>query len=323
MPDGPGAVFAISKLILGQTDPSGAMNKELWKSIGYNLDHTVTTTTSAGVIVGENVCARIQGADFSMVADGHDGRDNAFGSKVMPLVLSFNGFGEKPSNDLVRLGKHTLLVDVQGLGESPTYESMTARIYEGRSFVDMQGMTATPKFDGTDVWPIAFESVANGAPESPLATSNDAYVAEEGDGGTFVGHFGGSIVLTLDVFALPDEQGVMQLRIHEPLVTMRLSADRSRVESGTLAGFIETAETEVEVGRLVGVFDATLCNSSPPAVALRNQFRQSSDILRHGLKDKTKPCESISFGIQFEATRAQLGSVTAPAAPPPDPCAVP
>lgn len=323
MPDGPGATFAISKWNFGQFDANGVMNKDVWKTIGYNLDHTITTRTMAGgVIIGENVCVRVVGADFAMVADGNDGRDNGFGSTVMPFVQAVNVGAEIASNNLIRFGKHTLLVDVQGLGKSPTYQAMSARIYEGRSFVDAQGLPANPKFDGTDIWPVAFESVLGGALDAPLAVSKDAYVAEEGDGGTFVGRFGESIVLTLDAFGLPDEQGIMQLRIHEPLITMRLSADRLRVESGTLAGYLDTEEITGEVRRLVGIFDATLCNG-PTDFSLRQQIRQGSDILRNEQKDKTKTCDSISLGIQFEATRAQLGTVVDPAAALSDPCDAP
>lgn len=322
MPDGPGATFAISALKLGRKDPSGLHNPDLWKTIGYNLDHTVTTQAKSGVILNETVCTRVGGAQFSNIIDGNDGRDNAFGSTVMQLIDGVSGDGEKLGNELIRLGKHTLLVDIQGLGESPTYQAMSARMYEGRSFVDAQGMPAIPTFDGTDIWPIAFESVTKGALDAPLAASTNAYVAEGGDGGTFVGQFGGSIVLTLDVLGLADEKGILQLRIHEPLITMRLSADRLSVESGTLAGYLATAELEAEVGRLVGIFDNTLCGGATD-FSLRQQAGQTSDILRNGQKDKTKTCDSISLGIEFQATRAQLGMVANPAAPPPNPCAAP
>jgi len=169
--------------------------------------------------------------------------------------------------------------------------------------------------------PVRPESRVQGEVETPVASSIEGYVVDEGEGGTYVGHFQGSIVLTLDVFGLPDEQGIMQVRIHEPLITMRLSADRSRVESGTLAGYLDTLEIDAETARLVGVLDKSFCGNTPTSVSIRQQVRQSSDILRNGEKDKSKPCDSMSFGIEFEAVRAQIGNVTTPAEPPPEPCA--
>jgi hypothetical protein len=320
LPDGPGATFAISKIRLGRIDDDGLASTDFWKNIGYNLDHQVTTKSeSTGIILGEETCTRVEGAGFDKVFDGHDGRDNGFGSTVMAVLNSVNNTVEKISNDLIRQGQHTLLIDVQGLGEQPTYQSIHARIYEGRSFVDAGGMPALPLFDGTDVWPVGFESVTSGDIESPLAMTTDGYITDNEVGGTFVGRFGNSIVLRLAVFDLPDQQGLMEFRIHEPLVTLVLSADRSRVESGVLAGFLDTKELEVEAGRMVGILDPPSCNSQT-SMGVQRVLREGSDILRGGLRDKTKTCDSISIGITFEAERAHLGTVTEPAGPLFDPC---
>ena len=202
LPDGPGATFAISRLILGRQDSDGVTNKELWKTIGYNLDMTVTARTTSGVAIGDSVCRRVDGASFDMVADGNAGRDNAFGSTVLPIMLSVHPDIEKTSNALIQNGGHTLLVDVEGLGSASTYTSMKVRLYAGRAFVDTQGMPAKPSFDGSDVWPIAHESVNDGSLDKPLVSTVDAYVAADGPGGTLVAQFEGSVVLTLDALPL-------------------------------------------------------------------------------------------------------------------------
>lgn len=322
LPDGPGATFAIAQLRLGRNDPDGMLNKDLWKSFGYNLDHTLTIRSSAGVFLGGDVCARVEGANEDMVLDGIDGRDNAFGSHVLPIITAVNADAEKSTNNLVGLGRHTLLIDVRGIGSAATYQLIKTNLYEGRAFVDAQGMAASPQFDGTDIWPIAFESVVNGNPQAPLATSTTGYIVNEGPGGTFVGHFDGNIVLHIDVFTMANDDGVLRLRIHEPLITMRLSADRTHTESGVLAGFIDTNEIVAEEVRLLGVADKSLCTSQTPD-SLALQLRQSSDILRHGQKEAAKPCDSISIGIEFDAVRAQIGMVAPPAVPPQDPCTPP
>jgi len=321
-PDGPGATFAISKFRLGANEMSGGKTVQVWKTIGYNLDATVTTRTSAGVIVGDNVCAHVEGGTFNDVVDGDAGRDNRFGASVLPLMFAVNGEAETKSNDLIRLGKHTLLVDIAGLGDSPTYEGLTARIYTGRDFAGAQGTPSLPAFDGTDEWPIGGESVIDGSLEKALVLAQDAYLAEVGDGGTFVAQFEGSIAIMLDALGLPDDQGLLVLRVHDPLISMRLSADRTHVESGTLAGFIDAAEIDSEASRLLVNFVDNDCNS-PTILAVRQQIRRSSDILRGGVVDPGKMCDSISIGIEFQATRAKLGSVVPAFVPQKNPCAVP
>lgn len=321
-PDGPGATFAISQLRLGFTNAAGVQDVKAWKTMGFNLDAIVTTRTSAGVIIGDNSCAHVEGATFDDVADGDAGRDNRFGASILPLILGVNAEAETKSNDLIRLGKHTLLLDIAGLGDSPTYEGLKARIYAGRNFGADQGMPSIPAFDGTDVWPIGEESILDGSLEKPLVFAQNAYVAEVGDGGTFVAQFEGSIAIMLDALGLPDDQGLLPLRVQDPLISMRLSADRTRVESGTLAGFIDTAQLDSQTSRLMMNFVDNNCNS-PTNLAVRKQVRQSSDILRGGIPDPSKKCDSISIGIEFEATRAKLGSVVPALDAPKDPCAVP
>lgn len=322
MPDGPGATFAISKLILGRNDSNGATSKDLWKSIGYNLDFTVTTRTASGVILGDTVCARIEGASFDTIADGNDGRDNAFGSTVLPLLTAVHPEIEKTSNALIKDGKHTLLIDVRGLGAAPAYESLTVRVYEGRALVDAQDVPAKPVFDGSDVWPVAFESVNEGMLDKPRATVTDGYVASEGVAGTLVAQFDESIVLTLDALPLTNEQGIMQIRIRRPILTMRFSADRSHVDSGILAGIIDTTELEDEFARLTGAVDPELCDSQTTD-SVRQLVRQSSDIMADEQLHPNSPCNSISFGVQFEATLAHVGSVASPADPLYAPCTTP
>jgi hypothetical protein len=322
MPDGPGATFAISRLILGRQDADGVANKDLWKTIGYNLDFTVTTRTSSGVAVGDSVCSRVKGASFDTIADGNAGRDNAFGSTVLPIMLSVHADVEKTSNALIQNGKHTLLVDVEGLGLAATYTSIKVRLYAGRAFVDAQGLPAKPSFDGSDVWPIAYEAVSEGMLDKPLALAADGYVAEDGPGGTLVAQFKESIVLTLDALPLMNEQGIAQIRIYRPLVTMRFSADRVHVDSGTIAGIIETDELQDEFARLTGLVDKTLCNSSTIA-SIRQLVGQSSDITADGQPQTSVTCNGISLGIQFQAVSAHLGPVLPPATPLQNSCEMP
>ncbi len=320
MPDGPGAVFAMSNLRLGRNAPNGAVDSNVWKAFGYNLDFTVTMKSSAGVMLGEETCVRASGASLTNITDGNEGRDNAFGSTVMQLIQGLNADVEVMTNGLIQDGNHSLLFEVAGLGDARSYQALTARIYSAGTLVDGMGMPIKPAWDGNDAWPVAAESVSEGMLNKPLVASVGGYVAPEGLGGTFVGQYTGAIDLPMQFENLPENQGMLFIRIHEPLVTLRFSADRMNVEEGMIAGFIDAAELAQEGERVLGIFDQTLCNSFT-SQSIRTQLQQSVDILRGGTKDKLRACDSISIGIQFEASRAKIGAVADPAPAAWNPCA--
>ncbi|HMY20598.1 MAG TPA: hypothetical protein PKA58_29940, partial [Polyangium sp.] len=241
---------------------------------------------------------------------------------LMGFVATIAPNAEQDTNEMVFLGQHTILLDVLQLGQSPTYENMHVRLYEGRAFVDANGTPTPPQWNGTDDWPVAPESVIDGVLESPASETLDGYIADEGDGGTFVGRFGGSIPFYIVMYPLQDEHGLAHLRIHHPLVTMRFSADRRRVESGVIAGFLNAEEITSETVRMMDAFDAKYCGSNTEQT-LRVQTQLQSDILLDGELDMTKTCDSFSIGLEFEAERAEIGAIAAPAPPLWDPCAGP
>ncbi len=320
MPDGPGAVFAMSSLRLGRNAPNGALDPNAWKAFGYNLDFTVTMRSTAGVFLGEETCLRNGEATLSDVLDGESGRDNGFGWSIMPIIQTVNADAEVTTSNLIQAGSHTLLFEVAGLGEARSYQALTARIYSAGTMVDAMGMPVKPAWDGNDVWPVAAESVFDGMLDKPLVASVGGYVAPEGHGGTFVGQYAGAIDLPIAFGVFPENQGLLYIRIYDPLVTLRFSADRTKVEEGVIAGYIDADELGNEGERVLGIFDPKLCNSATSA-SIRAELQQSVDILRGGTKDKLRACDSISIGIQFEASRAKIGAVADPAPAAWNPCA--
>lgn len=320
MPDGPGAVFAMSNTRLGRNATNGMLDANVWKTFGYNLDFTATMKSSAGVMLGEETCVRASDATWNTIADGNEGRDNGFGKTIMPIILGANGEAELSTNKVLQSGKFTLLFEINGLGDARSYQALTARIYSARTLVDGMGMPIQPAWDGNDVWPVAAESVSEGMLDKPLVAAMNGYVAPEGLGGTFVGQFTGTIDFPIEFAEAPENAEVLHVQIHDPLVTLRFSADRMHVEEGRIAGFIDPLEIAEEGERILGIFDQTLCNSDT-SESIRAQVLQSVDILRGGENDKLRACDSISVGIHFEASRAKLGAVADPAPPAWNPCA--
>lgn len=313
MPDGPGAVYAISRVRLGANDINGMLNTQLWKTFGYNLDSTVTMRSSAGVLIGEETCKRPPGGAVNSILDGEFGRDNAFGLSVLPMINALNADAEKMTNAWIKAGNHTLLIELPGFGASATYASMPAMAFESGELVDAQGMRIAPNFDGSDEWPVL---------SVPEVKTTEAYVAAEDLGGTFVGQFAGSLMLPLNLLNAMTADSTTQIRIRDPLITMHFSADRSRVERGVIAGYIDTEDLVQQAARTVNAFDPMFCGTST-AQSIEAQVRNGADILLGGKVDASRPCDSISIGIEFEATRAVRGAYTDPPSPQKDPCSTP
>jgi hypothetical protein len=304
--DGPGAVFAISSVRLGATHPDGVSSEIAWRQYGYNLDHTVTWEKS-----GPITCKPLKGAKPSYAADGRDGIDNAFGSHVLPLVSSLSTKTEQQSNDAIQGGGPTLLVSLADLGEAPSYTSINAYVYDGAPLL------AAPKWDGSDVFPVAFESVNEGDIAAPLLQMKDSYLVADGDGGTWVGRGDGFVLVRVAMGETLHE--TIHIAVHSPLLTMHFAADRTRA-TGILSGLIDLQELIPELIRAMGLFDLDLCPPSSFLESILAEITQAADIRHDGLIDPEAPCTATSLGIGFEAELVQLGAVAPAAKPLPESC---
>lgn len=314
--DGPGATFAVSKLLLGMTDSNGMTDVYLWKQYGYNLDRTVT---AEGALMS---CSAIKGTPPKYLSDGDEGRDNGFGRGVLPIASSLKSDVQPDTTAAIQNGLRTILITVPGLGDAPAYGTMSARLYEGAALTAADGTPMKPLFDGTDVWPVTAESVQEGKVDKPLAQASAGYLAEEGEGGTFVAQFEGSIVFRIPFLGNETDEGVAVLRIHEPLVTMTFSADRKSVTRGMIAGVLHSEELVIEYDRIAGAIFPDQCGGANFMV-LRDQVEGTADIRRDREVAPDKPCDATSIGIAFEAVRAELGTVAMPAPPLPLGCIKP
>src|SRR5262249_30976103 len=159
---------------------------------------------------------------------------------------------------------------------------------------------ATPKFDGTDSWPVAPELLSNPAdPTSSTITFANASITA----GTYDSGTNQTYVIRLP-FVLNGKSTSLDLTLHAARLTMTLSADRRSATGGMLGGVINTEEFVAEVkkiGYLLG-----LC-TDPLLATLITQVRQASDILSDGTQDPTKTCDGISMGMTFTMAPAQIG----------------
>lgn len=308
-------VFAVSKFYLGALDFDGKPSSSAWKELGFNLDRTVS------VEQGGCVCQPAAGGKASHLEDAPLGRDNSYGNNLVPMLSTLSSEFESDTNAAVGTGKHTWLFQLPGVGSDNSYSGLSGAAFEGATLTDAQGQPAAPVLDGSDVWPLAGESFAEGDPMTPRLVFEDAYVIPRDDGGIlWVGYGKGSIRLRAS-YPGDDLRGT----IHDPVVVLPISPDRTRIERGMLGGTLVTEELVIEIGRVFGFFEyngESLCPPSSAFESIAQQVRQASDMLPGGAVDPGSTCDRISIGIAFDAVPAALGDIVAPQ-PLTDPCAAP
>lgn len=280
-------VIAITRLSFGTEKLSdGLASTDAWREYGFDLDGLVTTT-SFNNHCGPNSSAN-PNASFP---DGYDGRDNAWGKKILPLVRSMHGGTdvETPWNRPIWDGLQTLLIDLPNLGTGANYAPLDARALTG----------VNRSSDGA--WQLASRYRVGHAGEPRAMEFESAYLVHD----TFVGR---APLIELDI---ADYLVPLHLRIHHAIVAMELSPDHKTATNGTIAGILATEELIGTLQSAVGQFAPDLCAGSAIDSVL-TQWRQASDIGVGGTQDPTKTCDGISIGLAFEGAATEVGPVVGP-----------
>jgi len=317
--DGDGTAMAVSELFLGDTDRNGSPNPSAWKTYGFDLDGTISTKDST------NLCKpNAGGSPSSVYPDGENGIDNAFGKLLLPIITGLAQDASAQINESIAGGAFTIIVNVEDLGSGQNYDPLTAGLFAGVTLVDDPTATMptelTPKWDGTDLWPVAPELLNAGNPgdncQETTCTSkvvfNQAYMTD----GTFVSGSPGNLDLNLSVAGFS-----LNLTIAQAVIAMDVAEDRSGADNGVIAGVIPVEQLIAELKKIAGSFDEGLC-SGTTFDSLADQIRQASDIMSDGTQDPNATCDAISIGLGFNAKPVLVGVVDTPADPQPDPCAM-
>jgi hypothetical protein len=304
---GTGRAFGVSRVFSGATDRAGTPSQQAWREYGWNLDGKVTTLESLGAVAKgapSDVCIPYGSADWGVLADGTDGIDNSFGANVLPIIEALELDVDQSTNDAIASGGTTLIVDLTNLGEAPNDVQILGKVYAGTN------RDTPPRFDGTDVWPVAPELLSD---PSDIATSkvqfSDSYVSD----GTWVGRVDGVLPLQLRI---RDQQ--LSVQVREPIVTLALSYTPGGLSRGVIGGIVSVESLVAELRRVVGAVSPVLCDPSL-FDTISEELRQSADSLADGTQDPTRSCDAISIGLGFDATMvarpADHGQI-APTAPP-------
>jgi hypothetical protein len=287
---GEGIVLAATKLTFGEG------NGGQWKKVGFNLDGLMTTTIST------DVCQPNANAmPVVPYPDGDEGIDNSFGKNLLPLILSLYPTWVPDTNSGLQNGIFNVLLKMDCLPPTGDVPVLNTRLFGGTT------LGATPKYDGTDKWPVSPELLSNPKdPESSTVVFQNSSVI----GTTFDGGKNATFILTIPIKTATMSTSI-KLTLYGARTTMTLAADRKSSTSGRIGGVLNTEEFLAEmkkVGALLGFCD------SPLFAGLLTQARQSSDIMADGSQDPTKTCDGISMGLGFEMKEVQVGDV-GPAAP--------
>ncbi len=296
-------VIAISYFFLGNVNLQGEPDPNAWKSIGYNLDGLLSKPGDT------NHCKLQPGANpLDVETDGNGGIDNSFGANLMPLMTSEAATPAGTTNGAISDGSSTELFRLDKLTTAPDQNGVTGALYAGAN----KGSPAL--FNGTDVWPVTYESVNNGNLNAPKVKFPNSYVS----GGVWVSGSEAQFVLPLMV------QGyTMNLPISQAIFSMQLkgAGTQAAAFNGVIAGVIDIEAFVSELKRIAGSFDPSLCNGFN-FDSIAQQIRAASDIMSDGTNgDPGKTCNAISIGLGFKGSAVKLGAVAPPVPPPPDPCA--
>ncbi|HEX4335748.1 MAG TPA: hypothetical protein VH062_07520 [Polyangiaceae bacterium] len=298
------------------TNPS-PMN---YLAIGYDLDKLCDrTATTALTMPG---CTLPKGS--LGIIDGPNGQDNSMGALIQLVHERIPNFSSVVYSQQLQNGAANAVLHVTGYNGTPDDDQVRLEALVSARFDALQP-GATPKWDGTDVWPIASDSVSNNNLKQPKNVDNNAYIS----GGKLVGTLGDSGFRLLIGLTAAFKVN-LSLQLHAAFLVCDVKAldaasTNFTLKNCTLAGRWTTDQLLKQVWHFPDPLDLTnpkpLCTNSTSYSIFKTAICQSADITSSGTAGPTDPCDAISFGVNFNTEPALLGDVfavdlTAPACDP-------
>lgn len=251
--DGPPRVYALTRLVIGDQSIDGQPSESPWLAYSRDLDGSDGPTQG---------CIPIA----AYVVDGLCGEDNSLGQMFAVL-----GGGSTLQASAIAARTFNLLLVVDGAGTSGT-QGVVGGILEAAPSANQ------PK----GKWAVWSEGLMPGG--LPKFAFAKASIADR----TMLATLG---TATVPFFPANTAQPARMLA-HDLMVTARFNEDYSRIESGTITGYVFTKDLEVAIS-------GATCSAKSPL-----PLGQISDLSISGSK-----CDAVSFGFGFQAERAEVGDV--------------
>ncbi len=309
--DGSGQVFAIRSIDLGG---NWEVEPDHWKSLGYDLDGRKTVVNST------DHCKLTDGAAAYVKVDGNNGIDNSFGQNILPQLPSD---ANASISDSINKGDVTVLIQIDKLGAGADYVDLPAAIYAAGGLKDANGAALTPKWDGTDEWPVFCElleqCLESGTPAPPANKSKVLFPSSYVNAGTWVSGSKGSGTIAV---ALAVAGYSLDLTVHSAVLSAKLGSGNPPASGsdGVIAGILVTDEVLDSLGKLAGKLNSSFCDGDT-LDNFKAEIVAASDILSDGSQDPAKTCNAITVGFGFTLQSAKLGKALDKAPAAEDPCA--
>jgi hypothetical protein len=309
-----------SNIDLGDGPMTTSGDPTNYLSIGFDLDKLCDRTAAeARSMPGCTLPAGSVG-----IVDGPMGQDNSMGRLVQLVRDRIPNFSSDIYTQQLREGAANAILHVTGYNGLDDDDQVRLEAFTSARFNAFDAGT-TPKWDGTDVWPIASDSVNGNNVKQPKNVDSNAYVS----GGKLVASLGDSGYRLLIGLTAAFKVN-LELHLHAAfLVCNVVPTDDARsnftLKGCTLAGRWGTDDLLKEVWHFPDPIDPVnprpLCTNSTSYGIFKQIICQASDIVSDGTFGPTHPCDAISFAANFDTEPGLLGDVFAvvPFAPSCDP----
>lgn len=289
--------FASRRIWLGGLDPgTGEKQNGVWRRMGYDLDGRTTTLEESAE--GRDSCLRSREASLDVQRDGEDGRDNAFGAKLLGLLPlidpSFATVERRLNESIERQGWPVFLVVLRELSQGPDDEQSAMGLYLARN----EGFGEDP---WTDIKRSVYDyrSSRNG---SLLSIFNRFHGYMTGD--TFVS--GDLAEISPDPLLFPFDPATDSLRVRPRRLVLTMELDRTHreVRSSVMAGVLAVEDLVQALVPLVKDLGSPGFCGADREQRLEEILSRAADLRvneRDELEfDPQKPCNAISFGFHLE-----------------------
>lgn len=294
-----GIVLAMDELFLGDVDFGHVKKSDAWMDFGFDLDGQSTIDDFS------DHCQPYTGATTSIFEDGDDGLDNSFGRNLLPSLLSYQPTLPQTANDTIASGQFTMITFFEGLGAEPSVDPLVTKLYSGAPLL------APPLWDGSDCWPVTFESVTdhNDVNSATISFDTSALDDDRWESGSTA-----TVVLPLNFAGY-----IAPVTVHNARLAMTLNPTHSGAALGVLAGVLDREEFLETVRDAFGNLDPSWCTGGIFA-NLEEDIRRSSDIMKDGSQDPGAICDGISVGLGFTMLQIERDGVAEPSQQNVDPC---
>ena len=248
-------------------------------------------------------CQPAKGLDDARYCDLAGGAD-VQSVKLFDL-LNVSGTTSKSASSDAERGAWSLLFKVDDYNSQPNDKTVTVSVFNG------QRTSSTPKWDGTDLWPVDSFSVNNGSIDQPTFTTDTAFVSN----GVLVASLSGA-ALTVRAYTV----GQIVIDLDGAYITGRIVQKPAgfALEDGVFSAKwnIEKALRGLDVFRLPD--GKSLCTDNSVFDVLLGTICNSLDV-NTGAPNIGQKCDALSFGLNFTADPVQLGPIVE-LPPPPGAC---